>query len=150
MDGSAGTVRIVVDTNVLMGGLINPVKASGRVINLWQAGKVEVLISSALREEYLHTFARMRFGEAEAVKRRESALKRLLAGANTTLVEPEFRLQVIREDHSDNRLIECAVSGGADYIVSQDRHLLRVGQYDGIRILTAHHFLMLEHPGCGE
>jgi putative PIN family toxin of toxin-antitoxin system len=143
-------MRIVVDTNVLMGGLINPVKASGRVINLWQDGKVEVLISPALREEYFHTFARMRFGQAEAVKRRESALMRLLAGANITLVEPELRLRVIKEDLSDNRLIECAVAGGADYIVSQDRHLLRVGRYNGIQILTAHDFLMREQLEAGK
>ncbi len=139
-------MRIVVDTNVLMGGLINPVKASGRVISLWEAGKVEVLISSALREEYLHTFSRMRFGQAEAIMRREAALMKLLAGANTTFVEPALKLQVIKEDQSDNRLIECALTGGAGYIVSQDRHLLRLGQYDGIKIVTAHDFLMREHP----
>ncbi|MCL6557738.1 MAG: PIN domain-containing protein, partial [Firmicutes bacterium] len=54
--------RVVVDTNVLMGGLINPVKASGRVVNLWLEGKLEVLVSPEVREEYLHTFSRMRFG----------------------------------------------------------------------------------------
>ncbi|WP_443082256.1 PIN domain-containing protein [Thermodesulfitimonas autotrophica] len=43
--------RVVVDTNVVMGGLINPVKASGRLVSLWLEGKIDVLISPALREE---------------------------------------------------------------------------------------------------
>ena len=127
-----------------MGGLINPVKASGRVVNLWLEGKIEVLVSPEVREEYLHTFSRMGFGTAEAVRRRERALEKLLRQENVILVEPGFRLQVITEDQSDNRLLECAVSGRADYIISQDRHLLRVGRYDGITILSASAFIKRE------
>lgn len=138
--------RIVVDTNVVMGGLINPVKASGRLISLWLEGKIDVLISPALREEYLHIFNRMRFGPREAVDRRERAIQKLLSRENMTLVQPDFRLRVIKEDPSDNRLLECAVCGGAGYIVSQDRHLLQVGEYQGIKILTAHAFLSREFP----
>lgn len=142
--------RIVVDTNVVMGGLINPVKASGRLVSLWLEGKIDVLISPALREEYLHIFDRMRFGPREAVDRRERAIQKLLSRENMTLVQPDFHLRVIKEDPSDNRLLECAVCGGAGYIVSQDRHLLQVGEYQGIKILTAHAFLSREFPEAKE
>lgn len=138
--------RIVVDTNVVMGGLINPVKASGRLVHLWLEGKVDVLVSPALREEYLHIFNRMRFGPREAVDWRERAMQKLLTEGNMTMVEPDIRLSVVREDPSDNRLIECAVCGGAGYIVSQDKHLLRVGEFQGVKILTAQAFLAREFP----
>ncbi|MEW6769910.1 MAG: putative toxin-antitoxin system toxin component, PIN family [Bacillota bacterium] len=136
----------MVDTNVLMGGLINPVKASGRVLNLWLDGKVDVLLSPAVRDEYVCIFNKMRFGSQEAVGRRERAMQKLLRQENLMLVEPDFRLRVIEEDPSDNRLLECAVSGRADYIVSQDKHLLRVREYAGIKILTAQAFLLRECP----
>lgn len=41
-----------------------------------------------------------------------------------------MRLDVIKEDPPDDRVLECAVSSGADYIVTGDKDLLRLGQYD--------------------
>lgn len=138
--------RIVVDTNVIMGGLINPSKASGRIISIWLEGKVDVVVSPALLEEYLYIFNRMRFGPKEAVVKREEAMQKLLCHKNVALVQPAFKLEVVKEDPSDNRLIECAVSGRADFIISQDRHLLAIGEYSGIKILRAQAFLLQGYP----
>lgn len=52
----------------------------------------------------------------------------------STVVRPPVALTVI-EDEPDNRVLECAVAGGADLIVSGDRHLLRLGTYSGIPIV---------------
>jgi putative PIN family toxin of toxin-antitoxin system len=52
-----------------------------------------------------------------------------------TVVRPTERLSVV-SDESDNRVIECAVAGGADTIVSGDRHLLELGEYAGIRVVS--------------
>lgn len=57
----------------------------------------------------------------------------------TTVVEPDQRLAVV-QDETDNRFLgcalECAVEGEAGLIVSGDRHLLNVGEFQGIRLLT--------------
>ena len=50
-------------------------------------------------------------------------------------------LNVISDDPSDDRILECAVSAGADVIVSGDKHLLRLGDYGRIRIVTVAEFL---------
>lgn len=63
------------------------------------------------------------------------ARKRIDAMART--VTPAVRLEVIREDPPDDRILECAVSAGSDYIVTGDKDLLRLGRYDAIRILAA-------------
>lgn len=52
-----------------------------------------------------------------------------------TVVQPERRLSVV-DDEADNRILECAVEGSADAIASGDRHLLAIGSYERIRILT--------------
>ena len=44
-------------------------------------------------------------------------------------VAPVHALDVIKEDPSDNRILECAAEAGSDYIVTWDRDLLRLGQY---------------------
>jgi predicted nucleic acid-binding protein len=51
------------------------------------------------------------------------------------------KLNVIADDPDDNKIIECAVAAGADVIVSGDKHLLRLGQYRGIRIMKLRQLL---------
>jgi putative PIN family toxin of toxin-antitoxin system len=57
------------------------------------------------------------------------------------MVKPATALSVIKEDPDDNRVLECAVAGNADYIVTGDRHLLKLGVYNSISILTVREFL---------
>lgn len=124
-----------------MGGLIRPDKASGKVIAMWEAGSVEVVITPALRDEYLTILNRMRFGKAEAIALRESRLLGLLARDNCRFVRPTVRFDAVPDDPADNLLLECAVAGGADFIVTQDHHLLRLGRFHGVKILKAGVFL---------
>lgn len=55
-------------------------------------------------------------------------------------VVPKIRIDVIKEDPDDNRVLECAVEGKADFIVSGDQHLLRLREYAGINIVPASRF----------
>jgi uncharacterized protein len=50
-------------------------------------------------------------------------------------------LDVIEDDPDDNRVLECALAGEADYMVSGDRHLLKFGSYERIPILTVRQFM---------
>ena len=52
----------------------------------------------------------------------------------------------MKADPDDDRVLECAVAGRADYIVSGDRHLLKLGSYDDIPILTVRQFLNKIEP----
>jgi predicted nucleic acid-binding protein len=44
-------------------------------------------------------------------------------------------IEVIHDDPPDNRILECAIAGQADLIVSGDRHLLKLKSYQGIPIV---------------
>jgi predicted nucleic acid-binding protein len=50
-------------------------------------------------------------------------------------------LAVIKDDPDDDRILECAANSGSDYIITGDKDLLRLGQYDSIRILNVSDFL---------
>lgn len=56
-------------------------------------------------------------------------------------VEPAEALSVIKEDPDDDRILECAVAAKSDYIVSEDKDLLRLGQYGNARIVTIRDFI---------
>jgi predicted nucleic acid-binding protein len=56
-------------------------------------------------------------------------------------VPGELGLDVLEKDPSDNRFLECAFEGEADYLVTGDQDLLNVGQFQKITILTPREFL---------
>jgi uncharacterized protein len=64
----------------------------------------------------------------------------------TELVRPIETLDVIKEDPDDNRVLECAVTAGARFIVSGDNDLLRLGQFRNIRIVKVADFMKLITP----
>lgn len=59
----------------------------------------------------------------------------------TEKVEIPGTLHVVTQDPDDDKFIECALVAGAKWIVSGDRHLLALGEYQGIRILNAQSFV---------
>ncbi len=59
------------------------------------------------------------------------------------VVQPTETIMAIAHDPSDNKFIECAVTGEAEYIISGDDHLLTLKQYRGIQILSPVDFVAL-------
>ena len=103
-----------------------------------EAGRFRLAISGALLEE-LGRILRAKFAWSdEAVAETEA---HLLGCA--VLVQPTERLDVVRDDPDDNRVLECAVAAGSRYIVTGDAALLRLGSYANIRILKVAEFLGL-------
>lgn len=69
------------------------------------------------------------------------AVAEILACATLTNIKNE--LHVVAADPDDDKIIECAVAGGAEYIVTGDRHLLSMKEYKGIPVIRANEFLAL-------
>ena len=65
-----------------------------------------------------------------------------------TVVSPQVTLEVIKKDPDDDRVLECAVSGDASYIVTGDRHLLELKEYQHIVILEPGAFLTVLNLGA--
>lgn len=62
----------------------------------------------------------------------------------TEHVDPKQRIDIVKDDPTDNRIVECAAASGSDYLVSGDKHLLKVGQYRGIRIVPPAEFVEIQ------
>jgi putative PIN family toxin of toxin-antitoxin system len=127
-------MRVIADTNIyisalMFGGL------QGTFLDLAIRRAFTLVSSRAILDE-LDEKLRGKFALSDADARRIRA--RLEEAAD--LVDPGFVLQVVTDDPDDNRILECAVSGKADLIISGDRHLLRLASYEGISILTVRQF----------
>jgi putative PIN family toxin of toxin-antitoxin system len=128
-------MRVVADTNVfisaqMFGGL------PGRFLDLALRRRFTLIASTALLDE-LNEKLRGKF----AVSVRDALLIREKLEGNAEVVDPDFVLNAVPDDPDDNRVLECAVAGKANFIVSGDRHLLRIGCYEGIAIVTVRQFL---------
>lgn len=129
-------MRITVDTNVLISSLgWNGAEAA--VIELVLESKLELCLSEQILGEFYRVskYQKLGFNEEEL----DGFVGRILS--HIVLVKPVQVLNVIIEDPEDNRIIECAVEGKAEYIITGDRHLLNLGQYEGIRIVRAPEFI---------
>jgi putative PIN family toxin of toxin-antitoxin system len=60
--------------------------------------------------------------------------------ANSVIVDCNLKLNAIKEDSEDSKILECALASGADIIVSGDKHLLKLGKFRKTRILMPREF----------
>ena len=59
------------------------------------------------------------------------------------LVTPSQTLDVVKEDPADNRILECAVAAGSEYIATGDKDLHRLGRYESVRIVKVSELLKI-------
>ena len=59
----------------------------------------------------------------------------------THLIEPKESVKVIKDDPKDDKILDCALACNADFIVSQDNHLLNLKSFRNIKIVSPEEFL---------
>lgn len=135
-------MRVVLDTVVFVRALINPKGRWGRLL-FEHADKYVIVLSPEIVKEILDVInrpeLRRRFPEMAELPRMNLVLARL---EEAEVVEPHERLEVCR-DPNDNKFFECAVAARADYIVSEDKDILAVSAYQGIRTVSTAEFLTI-------
>jgi len=62
---------------------------------------------------------------------------------NSQIVSPKKKLNIVKKDPSDNKIIECALEAKASFIISGDEHLLEIKESQGIKIISPKEFLLL-------
>jgi putative PIN family toxin of toxin-antitoxin system len=102
-----------------------------------EAGEIRLAVSDDILNEVERVLQRPKFGWTQ--DQVDDALRGLLL--ITEHVRPTQRLDVVKDDPTDNRIIECAAASGSEYLVSGDKHLLRLGQYQGVKIVTPADFV---------
>ena len=136
-------MKVVLDANIYVSSMVNTQGNPKRIISAWQQGAFDVLISSAILDEIERVLRYPRIVKRH--KQDETAIQRFLKllENEAIIVEPTDVLGVVKDDESDNRYLECAVKGKAQYVISGDKHLLDIGEYRGIVILPPAAFVAI-------
>jgi putative PIN family toxin of toxin-antitoxin system len=129
-------MRIVLDTNVFISGIF----FSGppyQILKAWRDGRVQLVVSPSILDEY------RRIGAELALEFQDVDLKPFLdlLTVQAEIVLAPTLLPVIQDDPSDDKFLEAAVAGKASYIISGDKHLLKLSEFQGIQILKPGDFV---------
>ena len=133
-------MKVTVDTNTLISATFWH-GDSEKIIIKAEDKKIELILSRDIINEYSDVLG---YDEIKDKIKNKKLEMRYSVGkiiSISKIVEPLEKLDVVKEDPDDNKILECAKEGKVDYIVTQDKHLLKLKSFEGIEILNPCEFL---------
>lgn len=137
-------LRAVIDANVVVSALIRPEGPPGKVVARSLRGdEVRAIVSPAILEEYRRALAYPKVRRALKLTPAESAAWIDALTLLSDVVPGERKVAVVAADPDDDKYFSAALEGRAAFIVTGDGHLLDVGTYEGVRVVTPRQFVEL-------
>lgn len=131
-------MRVVFDTNIYVSALAIPGSQAEQALFRILEGADTLLISKAILDELLSVLAVKFSRDAESLSQ-----VAVIVTEMAEAVKSQDRVKVFKDD-PDNRVLECAEAGHADYIVTGDKEMLRLKQYRGVRLISLRDYLARE------
>jgi putative PIN family toxin of toxin-antitoxin system len=134
--------RVVLDTNVFVSGLLTREGAAAQALNAWREREFILLVSEGIIAEFQSTLSYDRIRDKYGIITEDIHHLNELLRQDAILVPGEIILDgALPDDPKDEMFLSCALASDADAIVSGDKHLLGLGEYEVIPILTLRKFL---------
>lgn len=142
----------VLDTNIVISALLAPNSPPGKAVEFFLSGTFDVALSSHLQSELTNAL--------EYPRVRDRLTGRFAPGAIADWLNAYWHAAVrapdreptaawVVEDPDDDWVIQCAMDAGASYVVTGDKALLRLGNVEGIKIVSAREFCGIVESGGG-
>lgn len=130
-------MRVVLDTNIFISGIFWKGKCR-MILDSWKEEKFVLITSSELISELIKVLNDFK------IQMPKSMIKHWikLIINNSEIVEINERVDIVKSDPKDNMVVETAITGKSDYIITQDNDLLRIKQFRNIKILTPEDFIL--------
>ena len=136
-------MRIVLDTNVWLSGIFWNGEAS-KIIEKAEKKDIQIIISEDILSEIIKVLNRESKFQKYILNLKlsiEDLLRTILS--ISTLIEKKSKLDIIKVDPKDNIILEVAIDGKVDYVISYDNHLLNMIEFRGIKIISPGEFLKI-------
>lgn len=136
-------MKVVLDTNVWLSGIFWEGEAS-KIIEKAEKKNIQIIISEDILSEIVNVLNRESKFQKYILNLRlnlEDMLRTILS--ISTLIETRNKLDIIKADPKDNIILEAALNGKAEYIISYDNHLLNMIEFRSIKIISPGEFLKI-------
>lgn len=131
-------LRVAADTNTIISAPLSEEGNPAKIFELILLEEISNFTSREIIAEVIEVFNR------DKIKSKLSPIKINFILKNfkkfSKLVKPNIKLNVIKEDTDDNKILECAVTANVNYIISGDSHLLNLKNYKNIKIVSPKEF----------
>lgn len=134
-------MHVVPDVNVIISSVITPSGPPGRIYAAWKRRELYFVTSPIIVAKVVEVLRRPYIRDTYPIGENDIQEIRLLLERRTILTPHTLDLRVISGDREDDTIIIAAVEGGADCIISGDKHLKALGSYQGIPILSPVEFV---------
>lgn len=128
--------KVVFDTNVLISAFVFPEGTVRELIDLSIKKKISIYVSNSIIFEYCNVLDSKFNWTKEEIKENIKFIGKIVE-----IIDTDIKVDVIKEDETDNKIIECAVAADVNAIISGDKHLLNIKKYKNIPILKPADFL---------
>jgi len=133
-------LRVTLDTNILISGSFWT-GDSFKILELIDQKQIICTISKDIIAEYDKTVNSDEI--IEKIENKSLILSKVIQKviSNSEIIEPKNKFNIIKDNPSDNRILECAKEGKSEFIITNDNHLLKLKEFEEIRIITPKEFL---------
>ena len=133
-------MKLVLYTNILISALGWNGNERNLILSAFEH-KIELILSLDILTEFVLVLQRPKF---EFIEKKEimKFLEFLFSVCN--IVTPKEKIELIKDDPEDNKILECAVAGEVDFIITGDKHLLNLKKFKGIKIVDAKELLKIQ------
>jgi putative PIN family toxin of toxin-antitoxin system len=130
-------MKIVLDTNVLISGIFwNGLPR--KVVSLWAKNKIQLLITKQIFNEFIRISKKI---DNKGIATNKWAVRII----KNSIIVPDKELTTICRDPEDNKFLNCALVGNADYVISGDNDLLILKAVGSTKIVSPAQFLKHFH-----
>ena len=131
-------MKVTVDTNFLISATQWDYSIAHKLLKKLILSDAKIFTTQDILDETAEVLERdFEYSKNEA----KNIIEKILLFAKLT--EPKQKVDIIKEDPDDNKVIECAIESSSDYIITYDRHLLKIKEYKGIKILKPEEMLKI-------
>lgn len=133
--------RVTPDVQALVQGMISRTGPAGALLDSWERDETQIVTCEEIVTEFErvlrrpHIQLKYRHITEQAIATFATALRERPVVLNSREIH-----RVVLDDPDDDIVLACAVTGHAEYIVSRDRHLLKLGSHQGIAIVSTESF----------
>ena len=140
-------IKVVLDANVFVSAILVPGSNASTILDLVRTRKLELLVSNSIMSEtgMVLQYPKIKKRHHMAPKELDEFLDDCTEFATVT---PEIiKVKMIKDDPADDKYLECAIEGMADFIVSGNHHLTDLETFQKIRIVNPAAFLRIINKG---
>ncbi|MCI6429069.1 MAG: putative toxin-antitoxin system toxin component, PIN family [Rikenellaceae bacterium] len=128
---------VVIDTNCLL-QIISKKSPYRPIWDAFLTDRYDLCVSNEILDEYQEIL-----GQQITPTIAENLVLLILNKSNVRLIEPHFRMELIKADPDDNKFVDCAFAAGADYLVTEDNHfnILKKTAFPKLNLVTLDEFM---------